>query len=106
MTARYVGEILRHDRQSDTFAGQYRLVEQVGRNEWVTEEVAPDDETVNEILEYAIAVDERGATAWCFAADPVTGERTHDAEIAERMARVGERSTVRFVSHEQWAQAF
>lgn len=95
-----VGQIRRHDLQSDFFRGRYMLVEFLGlddkgRERWTVEHLADDEQSETAILDfYAGRNDEAGL----------------DREIADRAEYVGTTSIFALgftKSHsDQWSAAF
>lgn len=116
-----IGDVREFDFQADVFRGRYRLVENVGGNAWVVEFLAPDDAELDRIVEHYANAEARGyltAPVWnktwaeCVGAERpvVVRHKTHAEEMGEELDRryemAGQRTTMRFVSADQYAAAF
>jgi hypothetical protein len=107
-----VGDVHRWDYQADVFRGEYRLVENLGRDEWLAEYLEPSDELIEEATAYYLTAD---PSSWCAVGyhDPFGPERrlrtpqeALDAEILDRIERAGQTLRIRFVSAARYAEAF
>lgn len=98
------GAVFQFDFQADVFQGRYRLVERARptatfkRNGWIVEILGPDEAEEERIRAYAATPEgsNRASSSFCDA----------EAEIAERKARAGERTTFQFTSSKRYHDYF
>ena len=105
---RRAGDVVEYDFQADVFRGRFRLVERVGRNRWLVEDLEPDEAETNRILDYYTSAD-----AYLGYHDPFGPERRQatpdeafEREIAERRERAGRRHEIEFISAARYAEYF
>lgn len=103
-----VGDVLKHDFQSDVFEGEYRLEEDLGGGSWLCANVEPSAELIEAARVYYF-----GERPYLGYHDPFGPERREatpqeawDHEILERIDRAGETFTIKFVSRAKWAEMF
>jgi hypothetical protein len=119
------GDIKRWDFQSDIYGGRYRLIEKVAGKPgtWVIERLGPDEQTIDAIVAHYLNVEANGwmttpiwDKTWA-ECDQAAGERPQQTgwttpeqdmmdELARYEAQAGERTTIKFVSHQEWARHF
>jgi hypothetical protein len=122
------GQIIQHDRQSCIWGTSFKLISQEGPAEWLTEQLPPSDAVIREVIDYYVGQARTGSPTdyprmpiwdknWkdCDPSDPedhprrigwTTCEEEMIREIRALWEAAGRRSTVRFVSHAEWAAAF
>jgi hypothetical protein len=104
----HVGQILRHNFQADVYQGEYMLVEDLGGGKWVVENLPPSEELIEAV--YAYVSTSPHHLGYFDPFGPGRREMTRDeawvAEIEDRMASAGRRSTVQFVSRAAYAAHF
>lgn len=102
------GDIGTWDFQADMFQGQYRFVEQTGRNEWIIEQLPPSEELIERAFQHYSS-----PGAYLGIHDPWGPERRDNTpeeawveEITNREERAGEQMKIRIVSRATYDAAF
>jgi hypothetical protein len=117
--ARRAGMIFTLDNQADAWQGQYKLIRCIAPNTWETEYLPDPPETTARILDYWATAEHPYLSPiwdkeWAECAEGEhpqrIGEKTRGQmaaeELAQRAARAGTRSTVKFISAARYAEYF
>lgn len=98
-TTTATGKVCKWDFQSDVFGGSYELLEHLGKDVWLARHLAPSDDVIDAIVEYAAEAEKHGHSYLGTAEEMMR-------EIEFRQALAGQTFEIRLVAVREYAEMF